>query len=67
MKDWGFELAEQHQMEIGLIASHPSSVAIYKHWGFKELKVVRMKQEDQEEYVDLWILLREDMAASAST
>ncbi len=56
LKNWGLALAKQHHAELGVIASHPPSVTIYKHWGFEEVDAVRMKQESEEEYVDIHVL-----------
>lgn len=56
LKNWGLALAKQHHTVLGVIASHPPSVAIYKHWGFEEVDVVRMQQEGETEYVDIHVL-----------
>ena len=57
LKDWGLELARRSDVPVGLIANYPRSVAIYKHWGFQELEVVRMQKEGEEEHVDISVLL----------
>jgi hypothetical protein len=41
---------------LGVIASHPPSIAIYKHWGFEEVDAVRMQQEGETEHVDIHVL-----------
>lgn len=56
LKNWGLALAKQHHTVLGVIASHPPSVVIYKHWGFEEVEVVRMQQEGEPEYVDIHVL-----------
>jgi len=59
LKNWGLALAKQHHTVLGVLASHPPSVAIYKHWGFEEVDVVRMQQEGETEHVDIHVLRHE--------
>ena len=56
VEELGASSTKQHHTVLGVIASHPPSVVIYKHWGFEEVEVVRMQQEGEPEYVDIHVL-----------
>lgn len=59
LKEWGLLVARRNRAALGVVASHPPSVAIYKHWGFKEISVVRLQKEGESARVDLFVLLYE--------
>jgi GNAT superfamily N-acetyltransferase len=59
LKEWGLAVARRHRAAVGVVASHPPSVTIYKHWGFEQIAMVRLQREGESAHVDLSVLLYE--------